>query len=304
MHWELLIYFLNEITIIINQTFKYHEIPEPLRVQIGHIWEDAIGRYSYRVVGYYRDHASNDTWDYIHKTLCKEYGLQSLSEEENYSIDHCYHFLHEEVSVEKVLDIIELSFRVIDTEVRKDRWNWSKKLITQPPDDAINELNKRFQEYGIGYQYLNGKIVRVDSDFIYREAVEPAVNLMFGEGFEGASEEFMNAHEHFKKGKDKEAVTEAEKAFESVMKTICIKKKWELPAKQNANLLIKTLIKNQLIPEWLENSMLGLPTLRNKLTAHGQGEKSTLIPRHTVAYALHLCATNIVFLIESYKTKK
>ncbi|WHZ05845.1 hypothetical protein QNH48_14990 [Neobacillus sp. YX16] len=282
--------------------FKYDEIPEPLRVQIGHIWEDAIGRYV-NGVGYYRDHASNETWDYIHKTLCKEYGLYSLSEEQCYSIDHCYNFLNEEESVERVLDIIELTFRVIDTEVRKDQWNWANKGITQPPDEAIEELNKRFQEHGIGYQYLNGKIVRVDSEYIYREAVEPAVSLMLGEGFEGASEEFMNAHEHFKKGKDKEAIVEAGKAFESVMKSICSKMNIKLTGKETANPLIKILIKNELIPEYLENSLMGQPVLRNK-HAHGQGEKSVPLPRYTVAYALHLCATNIVLLIEAYKTKK
>jgi hypothetical protein len=282
--------------------FKYDEIPEPLRVQIGHIWGDAIGHYA-TGISYYKDHASNATWDYIHKALCKEYGLYSLSEDGYNSNDHCFNFLHEEESVERVLDIIELTFKVIDTEIRKDRFNWANKGITQPPDDAINELNKRFQEHGIGYQYLNRKIVRVDSDYIYREAVEPAVNLMFGEGFKVASEEFMNAHEHFKKGRDKEAIVEAGKAFESVLKSICSKMNIKLTGKETANPLIKILIINDLIPEYLENSLMGQPVLRNK-HAHGQGEKPVSLPRHTVAYGLHLCATNIVFLIEAYKTKK
>ncbi|MDM5229339.1 hypothetical protein QUF73_24825 [Cytobacillus sp. NJ13] len=281
--------------------FKYDEIPQALRVQIVHIWNGAIGRYD---IGDYYSPSTNKAWDVLHDGLSREYGVYALSQKGNNKKERCIMFLQDEKSVEKVLDIIELSFRVIDKAIRQTEHLWKEMGIAQPPDDAIEELNKRFQEHGIGYQYLNGKIVRVDSDYIYKEAVEPAVKLMFGEGFEGASEEFMNAHEHFKKGNDKEAVTEAEKAFESVMKTICIKKKWELPAKQNANLLIKTLMKNQLIPEWLENSMLGLPTLRNKLTAHGQGVKSVKIPRYKVAYALHLCATNIVFLIEAYKTKK
>lgn len=283
--------------------FKYDEIPKPLRVQIVHIWRDAIGQYDFSEYSN-RNSSSNAIWDFMYKALCKEYGLISLISKGNNVVEKCIFFLHEEKSVERVLDIIELSFRLIDTEIREDRYNWSNKGITQYPDDAIQELNKRFQEHGIGYQYLNGKIVRVDSDFIYREAVEPAVNLMFGEGFEGASEEFMKAHEHFKKGNDKEAVTEALKAFESTMKTIFIKKGWELPNKQNANPLIKRLIEEGLIPQFQENSLLGLPTIRNNLTAHGQGEKSVKIPRHLVAYALHLCATNIVFLIEAYKIKK
>lgn len=63
------------------------------------------------------------------------------------------------------------------------------------------------------------------------------------------------------------------------------------------------LIKNEVVPEYLENSLMGQPVLRNK-HAHGQGEKTVPLPRYTVAYGLHLFATNIVFLIEAYKTKK
>ncbi|MGG3561677.1 hypothetical protein ABES03_08735 [Neobacillus rhizosphaerae] len=282
--------------------FKYNEIPQPLRIQILHIWRDAIGHYDPN--SYYdSNHCSNETWSSIHKALCKEYGVVRLSENGYSHIEECFAFMQDEKSVEKVLDIIELTFRIIDTDIRNDHWYWNLKGITQYPDDAIDELNRRFQEHGIGYQYLNGKIVRVDSDYIYREAVEPAVNLMFGEGFKVASEEFMNAHEHFKKGRDKEAIVEAGKAFESVMKTICSKLNIKLTGKETANPLIKLLIKNEVIPEYVENSLMGQPVLRNK-HAHGQGEKSVPLPRYTVAYGLHLCATNIVFLIEAYKSKK
>lgn len=100
----------------------------------------------------------------------------------------------------------------------------------------------------------------MDSDYIYREAVEPAVNLLFEEGFEGASEEFMNAHEHFK-NKDKEAVTEALKAFESAMKTIFIKKGWELPQKQTASPLITGLFAKELIPSNLQTQLKSLKML-------------------------------------------
>lgn len=293
-----------------NSIFKHDEIPEPLKIQVMHIWRDAIGRYISRG-HYYRDSSSNETWNFIHKTLCKEYGVVSLSERGHNSIEKCFAFLQEEESIERVLDIIELTFKVIDTIVREDRWNWEDKEITQNPDDAIEELNQRFREHGIGYQYINGKIVHVDSDYIYHEAVEPAVNLLFGEGFEGASEEFMQAHEHFKNGRDKEAVTEALKAFESTMKTIFIKLGWDLPQRQTASPLITGLFAKDLVPSNLQTqlnslktTLEGLATIRNQNTGHGQGEKSVTIPRHLVAYALHLCATNIVFLIEAYKVKK
>ncbi|MBD7968158.1 STM4504/CBY_0614 family protein [Paenibacillus gallinarum] len=288
--------------------FKHDELPHTLRVQIIHILRDAIGKYANGA--YYQNEASNETWDFIHKVLCKEYGVFSLSTKGHNSRDYCFNFLLDEDSVERVLDIIEISFRVIDIVVRDDHRNWVNKEIIQSPEDAIEELNKRFQEHGLGYQYINQNIVRVDSEYIYHEAVEPAVNLLFGEGFEGASEEFMKAHQHFKKGNDKESVTEALKAFESTMKTIFIKKGWNLPSKQTASPLISGLFEKELIPSNLQTqlnslktTLEGLATIRNQNTGHGQGEKSVKIPRYLVAYALHLCATNIVFLIEAYKEK-
>lgn len=65
--------------------FKHDEIPQPLRVQIIHIWRDAIGHYVTRG-SYYTDRSSNATWEFIHKALCKEYGLLSLSSKGHNSI--------------------------------------------------------------------------------------------------------------------------------------------------------------------------------------------------------------------------
>lgn len=291
-----------------NEIFKYNDLPMVFRNQVIHIWNDSLGEYN----SYYNeDRSSNRTWVFIHDALCREYGIFQLSEKGYHKDSKCKYFLQNEKSIERCLDIIELSFRVIDRAVREEKHRWRDMGIKQNPDSAIEELNKRFQEHGLGYQYIEGIIVRVDSEFIHKEAVEPAVHLLFSEGFEGASEEFFKAHEHFRKGNDKEAVTEALKAFESVMKTIFIKNKWELPPKQTAAPLILELFQKEIIPSNLQTQLTslkttleGLATIRNKNTGHGQGEKSVKIPRHLVAYALHLCATNIVFLIESYKLKK
>jgi hypothetical protein len=48
----------------------------------------------------------------------------------------------------------------------------------------------------------------------------------------------------------------------------------------------------------------GLPTLANRTSRHGQGPTSVEIPSHYAAYALHLVASNIVFLIECHKAMK
>ncbi|GAJ00054.1 unnamed protein product, partial [marine sediment metagenome] len=178
----------------------------------------------------------------------------------------------------------------------------------QDPDDAIEELNDRFKEHEIGYQYVSGTIIPMDSQYIHTEAVRPAISLLQEAGFDGASEEFLNAHKHYREGRNKEAIAEALKAFESTMKSICSFMTWEVPQNATAKPLIDVCFSNGLIPKALSshfNSLRttlesGLPTASNRLARHGQGQKKVTVPDHIAAYALHLAATNIVFLVESY----
>lgn len=210
--------------------------------------------------------------------------------------------------------MIELSFRYVDRIIRT-RWNpyiRQSAHVTLEPDDAIEELNVRFREHALGYQYLNGQIVRIDSQYIYESAVKPALKLLRDEEFDGASEEFMSANQHFRQQRYKEAVNDALKSFESTIKTICSRMKWQYNETDTAKMLIGACFANGLVPQNMQAHFAGLrttlesglPTIRNKRTGHGQGEFPQKLPPHVAAYAMHLAATNIVFLVESYKELK
>jgi len=99
-------------------------------------------------------------------------------------------------------------------------------FVRMEPEEAIEELNCRFKEHGVGYQFEGGEIVRVDSQCIHTEVVKPAVSLLNTAGFDGALEEFLDAHKHYRKGEMKEAMSDALNAFESVMKAICDENGW------------------------------------------------------------------------------
>jgi uncharacterized protein DUF7014 len=98
--------------------------------------------------------------------------------------------------------------------------------ITQTPDEAIAELNRRFREHSIGYEFVGRQLMRVDALYVHQEMVKPAITLLQDEAFEGASGEFLRAHEHYRHGRNKEAIVEAAKAFESVLKTLCDLSGW------------------------------------------------------------------------------
>jgi Domain of unknown function (DUF7014)/AbiJ N-terminal domain 4 len=288
--------------------YQYDDLPQPFRVQVAHIWRTAIGRYGIDPLGIAEEPASNRHWVLIHETICREKGVITLGGGTT-PIEQCVDYVLR-APTEDALDIIELSFRVIDVLVRKlPEYAASASGVKQTPDDAIDELNHRFLEHGIGYQYVNGKIVRVDSQYIHSEVVKPALSLLRQPGFEGPEQEFLRAFDHYRRGNDKESVAEALKAFESTMKAICKARHWAHDENAPAKKLLEVLFANGLIPTHFEahfgalRAVLesGLPTLRNKTSGHGQGPEPKTIPRYYAAHALHLAAADIVFLIEAHK---
>lgn len=289
------------------EIYKYEDMPIALKNQIIHIWNDAIGEY----ISYSGTALSNKVWNIIHDTLCREYGVFELHRNGYNNQDKCEFYLEEEKSIDKILDIVELSFRAINGPIRKKEYGWSESQRELAPDAAITELNERFKMHGLGFEFTNNQIIRIDSKYIHKEAVVPALHLLYEEDFKGASDEFLTAHNHYLEGKNKEAVTEALKAFESVMKTICKRMKWDVNERATAAPLIKALFENELIPNSFQSQLSslkvtleGLATVRNRNTGHGQGEDKIEIPSYLVSYSLHLCATNIVFLVEAYKSLK
>lgn len=208
--------------------------------------------------------------------------------------------------LERTLDAVEVSFHYIDQRVRRYAFE-VRSHGTLMADSAIKELNRRFKEHGVGYQFINGEIMQIDSEFIHSEAVKPALTLLNLGGYAGAEEEFLKAHEHYRRGKAKEAVNSCLKAFESVMKSICSKRAWTHNNSPTSKKLLAACFDNGLMPTfWQQNfaslrSLLesSVPTGRNKLGAYGQGTSSTAAPDHLVAYMLHMTASAIVFLCEA-----
>ncbi len=187
---------------------------------------------------------------------------------------------------------------------------YRKLDVSQKPDDAINELNHRFQEHEIGYQFEGGQIIRVDSKFIHAEVVLPALALLSDSDFAGPEQEFRNAHEHYRRQEYKNAIVDALNSFESTIKSIYDVREWEYSKTATAQKLIEVIFTKGLIPTYLQThfsslrSVLeaGVPTVRNKTSGHGQGAIPIDVPEHLAAYVLHLTASNIVMLVEAHKS--
>ncbi len=297
----------------VPDVFIYDDIPNSLRVQIVHILRDAIGNdEEYRRIDMYSHtyKTVRDTYESIVKLLCREYGVFYLSSDKGskYGFDkELFSFLTDQQDVEKVIDAIEIAFLYVDRICGRYDYLDRGDNASVIAEKAIKELNERFLENGVGYQYADGKIIRIDSEFIHTEVVKHALILLHQKQYAGAQEEFLKAHEHYRNGAFKESLEECLKSFESLMKSICAKRKWPYSDKDTAKQLVDICFQNCLVPEFWQShysalrSMLesGIPTGRNKLAAHGQGEEIKVVPRHIVAYILHMTASTIVFLAEA-----
>lgn len=291
----------------VPDVYEYDQIPSPLRVQIVHILRDLFGhRESYDSNGCVA------AFGEIEELLCREYGLFRFpSDEDAYderADKRVISFVVAEQNPERVLDVVEVSFRLL-TRLRRTSFEWQRRVSQEGFDRAVSELNARFREHGIGYQYESGEIIRVDSQLIHAEVVKPVLNLLTATEYAGANAEFLKAFEHYRKGDTKECLNECLKAFESTMKAICTKRKWAFNSNDTASALIDVCMKNGLIPALIQSHIggvraaleSGIPTIRNRLSGHGQGVRVVDVPPHYASYMLHLTATTIQYLVESEK---
>jgi len=292
----------------VPDVWVYDSIPEQLRVQVIHIWRETFGpleREEYGVTC-----PVQSAFREIRRVLCKEYGLFRLTQNDCDVFTEVANFLLQCPDVSRCLNVIQLTFAWIDIEIRSKRHDYYRSELS--PADAIEELNARFREHGIGYSYDRGKIVRVDSQLIHAGAVKPALQFLSAPYLAGASEEFLKAHAHYRAGRNKECVVDCLKSFESTIKAICDRQRWTYGGSDTAKALIDVLFKNKLVPDYLQSEFSalrtilesGVPTLRNRTSGHGQGSTTVELPIFLTSYVLHLTASTILFLCEAERNLK
>ena len=302
----------------VSQPYIYNSLPKEFRMQVVHILCEVVGEnpepwneFRGNILHSYNpnDRApSGQFWERSFRTLSKEFGVQTLVDPHtnDSAFLQCVNFLLA-ADTRKCLDAIDLIFQRIDTEIREYPLRFSKST----PDEAITELNQRFKQHNLGFSFGH-ELIQLSSELVHQEAVLPALRLLRDHNFEGAEQEFMEAHRHFKNGLHKDAIVSANKAFESTLKTICDRKKWKYDKTATAKPLVTLVLKNGLVPNYLEGyvhslqSLLdsGAPVIRNKVAGHGQGEKIVDVSANLASYVLNMTASSIVFLIDSYNRVK
>ncbi|UKJ74440.1 STM4504/CBY_0614 family protein [Azospirillum brasilense] len=293
-----------------EDVYIYEPIPNPLRVQVIHILKDALTSY----YGFtFNREQTDEAWSLINDTLKREKGVLALTRKVTTSpSEHVTEYILNG-ETDDFLDAVDLSFKVVHFYLPQINEYEKKRLgIKIDEVEAVKELNARFREHGIGYEFVNGQLIQISNRLLHVETVLPAIRLLHEEQFEGADQEIRNAFEHYKRGEFSDAIVDAHSAFESVLKSICDGMGWDYPKNApGANIL--NIAKNKgLFPDYLDNSFdqlisvlkSGLPKVRNEEGGHGQGKEIKETPRHVASFALHLAATKIVFLVDAYREMK
>lgn len=279
----------------ISDVFQYDQLPQPLKVQIVHIIQDV-----FNIRGYISDDQKK-LWSEIRDIFCREYGVFHLTEEYVSPIQDVINYFLQEQDIEKCLDVVEVIFSIVNTEVKSNQYIYNHQYSA---DKATKELNLRLKEHSIGFQFESGRIIRMDSQFIHSEAIKPTLTVLSDKRYDSAQQEFLRAHEHFRKNRYSESINECLKAFETTLKIICTNRGWALEKTDTAKKLINICFQNELIPSYLQSQFSslqnllesGVPTIRNKETGHGQGPERRHISESLSQYVLNLTATNILFL--------
>lgn len=280
-----------------------------------YIYDKISLKFRNQVIYIAQDILFDSDWEKIRNIMVRELGVENLAIKKGYykytSKEECQAFIRNCEEYENVLDIIELIAREISIKLKYD----NKRL-----EEVINELNYRFKDNDLGYQFINDELIRVDNELIHKEIIKPAIKLLYDEDFKGACKEFFEAYDDYRNKKYESAITNVEKAFESTMKTICEKLNYTYDKERDtASILIGRLQTNNFIPKYeragfndlnslmknLKNSLGdNLPVVRNKMSAHGAGVEVREVSEYIVEYAINMCATNIVYLVKTYQEKK
>ena len=292
-----------------KDVYQYDFLPPEFKAQVVHIWGRLFGRYlvsdGYHMI---RSDPPEFLTDLIIMEIAEQHGTFFRFNRGHDDMPFLAKYFFSLDDIEKSLQVIQIAFQMPEERMRP---NVQMALQTGHchPDTAISELNQRFRQHGIGYQYSSGRILKVNSQYLHSETIKPALELLAEMGFSGVEDEFIKAHAHYKIGNYKESMNESLKALESTIKTICKKKGWAHKEGDTIKPLVDLITKKQLIPEYLQKGLeaindvlLGLvPKLRNRTSGHGQGAEPLDVPEYFASYGLHITASSIVFLVSAFR---
>ncbi len=136
--------------------FIYDNISDKLKNQIFHIWNDFFKGNNLE------EDAKKELFQRVYDILCREEGKKNLvhiyaypQDSPIYQVEQYFEELND---TDKILDVVHVVF---DTIERFQRFHEREKYMnfSYTSNQAIQVLNYRFRENGVGYEYSNGYVL-------------------------------------------------------------------------------------------------------------------------------------------------
>lgn len=190
-----------------------------------------------------------------------------------------------------LFDVIELQYDVLSAKEKKA---------------FASEINKTLSQNDIPWLLVDGKMLKIDAKQFEVDLKHKTMEKMkeltdCDPKFKSAYNELQKAMEFFSKGEYPEAIVNAEKCYESVMKIILG------VGKGNAKALTSKMLEQLTLPDtinsvgFMDNVLMSLPFIRNNAASHGAGTADISISKSLANLAINLAASLCAYLIEESK---
>lgn len=196
-----------------------------------------------------------------------------------------------------LFDLIELQYEELSDDAENGKGGFRR------------EINEALREHDIPWLLVDGRLIKIDPGQFEQDLKLKTLSEMkelkdADPLYQGAFDELRKAVGFLGRGDYAEAVINAEKSYESVLKVICG------PGSETeaANVLVRRLLEagKLSLPEGLKpeafrsNVLMSLPTIRNKAAAHGSGATGCEVSGPMANLAVNLaCALDTYFIQET-----
>lgn len=200
-----------------------------------------------------------------------------------------------------LFDLVELQYKELSGDAENGK------------DGFRDEINKVFREHGIPWLLVDGRLVKIDPKQFEQDLKLKALNRMealkdANPLYQGAYNELRKAIDFLGRGDYAEAVINAEKSYESVLKVI-LGSGFETEAANGLTMRLldtgKLALPEGLKPEAFQsNILMSLPIIRNKAAAHGSGTTEREISAPMSNLAVNLACALDTYLIQETTDKE
>ena len=167
-------------------------------------------------------------------------------------------------------------------------------------DSFTRSVNEMFEDEQCPWRLDDGEFFAVDQTFMGMRLAELAEQSLKTKAFHGAYEEFREARQDLLAGDSKGCISNAQKAFESALKTLLG------TDKGNASNLIRQLVADGHVDDlptefrisFGEQVLMSVPTMGNRLGRHGQGAAVVSVPPAYAQLTLEMAAAYLNYLVK------